>query len=135
MMELMKCYVKIASELEDFTDSETEKDPKESYNYYLNIFPLQNVCNESVSLIAAGIDSENNSIRSKSIKFATEMLADPKIDSLLQFNIVQKLIILLGDKSPVVRDSAVDVFGKYLNTLKGTSLTETYQVLGQRIHV
>ena len=63
------------------------------------------------------------------------MLADPKIDSLLQFNIVQKLIILLGDKSPVVRDSAVDVFGKYLNTLKGTSLTETYQALGQRIHV
>ena len=131
----MKCYVKIGSKLEEFADSGTEKDPKESYNNYLNIFPLQNVFNESVSLIAAGIDSENNSIRSKSVKFATEMLADPKIDTLLQINIVQKLIVLLGDKSPVVRDSAVDVFGKYLNTLKGEALTEAYQVLGQRIHV
>ena len=112
-----------------------EQSITETLGVLLNLFPLQQVNNQIVSFLAAGLDSENNATRTKSVKYISEILSDSQMNSLLQSMVRRKLIVLLGDKSSIVRDSAVDVLGKHLMTLAGEELVEHYQILSSRIFV
>ncbi|KAK9364794.1 sister chromatid cohesion C-terminus-domain-containing protein [Lipomyces kononenkoae] len=114
---------------EDFVD-DSPAAMKAKYDQYLKILPLYKLYDRVMSEILQALDHPRIVSRTKGLRVLGLLLAkDPSI--LGNANVMDSVSSRLRDSSPLVRDAAVDVVGKYI-LVKPEVTKKLYPILCER---
>ncbi|KAK9240517.1 sister chromatid cohesion C-terminus-domain-containing protein [Lipomyces kononenkoae] len=114
---------------EDFVD-DSPAAMKAKYSQYLKILPLYKLYDRVMSEILQALDHPRIVSRTKGLRVLGLLLAkDPSI--LGNANVMDSVSSRLRDSSPLVRDAAVDVVGKYI-LVKPEVTKKLYPILCER---